>query len=46
MKPKQQKDLEGALSQIIKYKPDQSPKKPEKTPSAKQLKQGWKLVRR
>jgi len=40
------KDLKSAVKQIASYEPEQAPKKPEKAPSAKELRQKWKLVRR
>ena len=46
MTKKQLKDFKSAVKQIASYKPDEPPKKPEKAPSAKELRQGWKLVRR
>ncbi len=46
MKKKQLKDFKSAVKQIASYKPEQPPGKPEKAPSAKQLKQSWKLEKR
>ena len=46
MKRKQLKDFKSAVKQIASFKSDAPPKKPAKAPSTKQLKQGWKLVRR
>ena len=46
MKRKQLKDLKSAVRQIASFKPDTAPSKPEKAPSAEQLKQKCKLVKR
>jgi hypothetical protein len=43
MKPKQQKDLEKAVGAILKYKPTEPPKKPEKAPPKAELERKWKL---
>ena len=40
------KDFKSAVKQIASYKPNEVPKKPEKAPSAAELKQKWKLVQR
>ena len=46
MKRKQLKDFKSVVKQLVSFKPDTAPRKPEKESSAKQLKQKWKLVRR
>ena len=40
------KDFQSAVRQIVRYRPEKAPTKPEKAPSTAQLKQRWKLVRR
>ena len=46
MTKKQLKDFKSAVKQIASYEPDKVPSKPEKAPSAEELRQKWKLVRR
>ncbi len=45
-KRKSLKDFKSVVKQIASHRPVTVPKKPDKAPSADQLKQGWKLVRR
>ena len=40
------KDFKSAVKQIASYKPEKAPSKPTKDPSAEELRQRWKLVRR
>lgn len=47
MTRKQQlKDFKSAVKQIASFKPEKAMSKPDKDPSAAELKQRWKLVRR
>ena len=46
MKRKQLKDLKSAVKQVASFKPNTVLSKPEKEPSAEELRQKWKLVRR
>ena len=45
-KRKPLKDFQSVVKQIASYKPKSAPKKPSKAPPAKELKRGWKLMRR
>ena len=46
MKLKRKKDFASAIRQIVGFKPDKPPRKPEKAPSKEQLEQGWKICKR
>ncbi len=45
-KPKSLKDFKSAVKQIASYRPAKAMNKPDKAPSAAELKKRWKLVRR
>ena len=46
IKKQQIKDFKSAVKQVAAFKPEKALSKPDKNPSAEELRKGWKLVRR